>query len=192
MNIIQSRFKIIAFLLLTSFTFTSCSSDDDGENQDSDNDNNGTNGGTDIVATIETEADGQIDYGHDFPDISMSKPKIRHESDGDIFYFTSKDGDFRIGMRVVIDGEGEYTAEAASYQEMRISLTREDEGENNDTVFRVDDQSEEGQATLTITSLTENHLKATFSAILYQTDTGEKATLANGKIDTEITRIDFD
>ncbi|MGO2358072.1 hypothetical protein [Mesonia sp.] len=187
-------FKALFILLI--FAFASCSSNDNGGNQDptnDNNDNNNNNGGTEVVATIETEADGQIDYAYDFILDSM-RPKIRHEShDGkDLFFFSSKNGDFSIGMRVFIDGEGEYTLEAESPYEDLSLIRDEDEGHNNDTVFKIDDNFEDDQATLTITSLTEDHIKATFSATLYNSSTGEKATLTNGKIDTDIIRVDFD
>lgn len=147
--------------------------------------------GTNIVALIETEADGQVEYAYDFPNIAMSKPKLRKEKTGQKFYFNAGSGKYSIGMQVVIDGEGEYTSETAKAHEMSITLIRKNAEDKDDTVFKVDDKTHKGQATLRITSLSKNHITATFSATLYDPATGEEASLKNGKIDTEIQRLNM-
>lgn len=197
MKTIQLKFKTLLFLLLIGFAFASCSSDDNsspGQGGDNGNGNgngnnngngNGTNG-SDIVATIETDQDGKIDFEDNF-DSLLPYLKAKNEGKWE-FGLNAKDEGYRLVIIGIIDGEGEYTfdIEEENNDFLDFFISRASGTEIFNPAGDFGDGSI-GEATLTITSLTEDHIKAEFSGVLY-TDADKKATITNGKIDSDIDR----
>lgn len=181
------NFKSYIVFLLFAAMLTGCSSDDDSTSPDQGNDDPA--GENDIVATIETENDGTVEFGYDFPDTKLLKPSLKQESGTEVYSFglSATSGKYNLTIIGSIDGEGEYSLLDGSSTGVTINLNRDGDDDGAFSPVGIQDAIK-GKANLHITSLTQNHIKATFSATLYHMSTGEKATISNGELDSEITR----
>lgn len=193
----QFKFRQITILLagLCLLFFTAC-----GKKDKTDPDNNDNNtGGKDMVATIAFESGDIIDFGYTFPDINLIKPTISHEkesdgSDGYLLTVSGIMGGSTISIIGVInnkEGSYSYTEDFDEDEDetgVNIWLHTID-GDDIESFlpFRISDETM-GSANITITSLTKNHIKATFSATLYSQKTGKKVTIKGGKIDSKLYR----
>lgn len=185
------NFKTLLLLILVGFAFSSCSSDDDSMLDQDDN-----TGGKDMVANIAFESGDKIDFGYTFPNMNLTKPTITHEkgSNRSVLTISGIMGIYGISIIGVInDKKGNY-----SYREdfdedgdetgVMIWLhTMKGDDMESFMPFKMSDETM-GSAKVNITSLTKNHIKATFSATLYSQKSGEKVIIKDGKINSGLYR----
>jgi len=194
MKTIQIKFKTLLLLLLVGWAFTSCSKEDDSITDPDEN-----SGGKDMVATIALESGNEIDFGSNFSNITGAKPTLIHEkgSDQSVLAIAGIMGNRSITITALINGEGDYSYtenfdEDDNETGATISFSRlKDDDMEFFAPFNLSDGTM-GTVKLTITSLAENHIKATFSATLFSVKTSEKVTIKDGKIDSELDRREID
>lgn len=185
------KFKSILILLIIGFSLGSCSSDNDATIKDN-------TGGKDMVATVAFESQDPIEFGYNFPNFNIAKPSIVSEkgSDQSILLISGTMDNYSIGITAVIDGKGDYSYiegfdEEGNETAASITLNISSEDELDTFVpFRMSDETI-GSVKLSITTLTEDKIKASFSATLYSYTTGEKVVIKNGKVDSRLFRKEF-
>ncbi len=149
------------------------------------------------MATIEFESGDKIDFKHNF---TLFKPTVTHEGEAEqvAFAVAATAGSYGISIISVIDdGPGTYSYdenfdEDGNKEGALIQFSNYEENNVETFVPFYLPEKTMGKTKLTITSLTKDHVKATFSATLYNINTGEKVIIKDGKLNSKINRKEID